>query len=158
MVLMRMIAEISGERFSPSSFCKKITIPFDVFLSHEPDEIDEESGENFGFGCISILNPIRIGVEYELIEYQEWYVDFIEMMDAVFKGCGGGEINLFIDIFYSGQCNLEILDRNFLGRVAKYNVALPISVYSLKNDELKELLRSEGYAQARIEEIFESES
>ena len=89
---------------------------------------------------ISIEHPTDIGIEYNMEIYNQWYVDFIENNHSTLKHNGLDKINIFINVFYSGQCNFEIFESQSLSILSKYNVSLPISVFHLSNNELKEIL------------------
>ena len=86
---------------------------------------------------ISIEHPTDIGIEYNMEIYNQWYVDFIENNHSTLKHNGLDKINIFINVFYSGQCNFEIFESQSLSILSKYNVSLPISVFHLSNNELK---------------------
>lgn len=85
---------------------------------------------------ISIEHPTDIGIEYNMEIYNQWYVDFIENNHSTLKHNGLDKINIFINVFYSGQCNFEIFESQSLSILSKYNVSLPISVFHLSNNEL----------------------
>lgn len=110
---------------------------------------------NYDF--ISIEHPTDIGIEYNMEIYNQWYVDFIENNHSALKHNGLDKINIFINVFYSGQCNFEIFESQSLSILSKYNVSLPISVFHLSNNELKEILNDNGYSLKRICEIFNNE-
>ena len=95
---------------------------------------------------ISIEHPTDIGIEYNMEIYNQWYVDFIENNHSTLKHNGLDKINIFINVFYSGQCNFEIFESQSLSILSKYNVSLPISVFHLSNNELKEILNDNGYS------------
>ena len=59
---------------------------------------------------ISIEHPTDIGIEYNMEIYNQWYVDFIENNHSTLKHNGLDKINIFINVFYSGQCNFEIFE------------------------------------------------
>ena len=73
---------------------------------------------------ISIEHPIDIGIEYNMEIYNQWYVDFIENNHSTLKHNGLDKINIFINVFYSGQCNFEIFESQSLSILSKYNVSL----------------------------------
>ena len=106
---------------------------------------------------ISIEHPTDIGIEYNMEIYNQWYVDFIENNHSTLKHNGLDKINIFINVFYSGQCNFEIFESQSLSILSKYNESLPISVFHLSNNELKEILNDNGYSLKRICEIFNNE-
>ena len=44
------------------------------------------------------------------------------------------EIDLFVNVYYKGQCNFEIFDKNSLKILSRWDVSLPISVYHEDKD------------------------
>lgn len=89
--------------------------------------------------------------------YEKWYVNFIRNNYTTFKRYGVKEMNIFINVFYSGQCNFEIFDKKLLALLSQYKISLPISIYALSNKELEEILKEKGYSDKRISAIFQSE-
>lgn len=111
-----------------------------------------------GITLISIEHPTEIGTDNINTEsYNHWYVDFIKTNYNVIKQCGLEEINIFIDVFFHGQCNFEIFNNKSLSELSKYNVSLPISVYELPYKELKDMLIYYGYSSDEIQKIFQYE-
>lgn len=106
---------------------------------------------------ITIEHPSDIGIEYNMEIYNQWYVDFIEKNHTILKYNGLDKINIFINVFYSGQCNFEIFDSKHLAILSKHDVSLPISIFRLSHNELKEILTDNGYSKDDIVEIFSNE-
>ncbi len=106
---------------------------------------------------ISIEHPKDIGVEYELESYNHWYVDFIKNNYDSLTKIGLEKANIFINVFFSGQCNFEIFDNASLSELARYGLSLPISVFNLANDELIDIMKENGYSEERVLPLFSKE-
>ncbi len=129
MLLMKITLNAFGDHFAAKKFGS--TISQDFFMDEDDNDME---------GCLSIQNPERIGVEYELESYGEWYVKFIETYYRKMKDAGMEEMDMRFDVFYSEQCNFEILGRNLTARLGVYNIAYPVSVYQTSSEELKKIL------------------
>jgi hypothetical protein len=147
MLIVRISIEINGEHFYPNELLCKIKDEISVFFTQEPDNSKDI------IGVISILSPKKIGVEYKLDDYHEWYIDFIEKYYHLFIEEGAEQINVLYDVFYSTQCNFEIFNSTLLNRLNKYHVSIPVSVYKISNDKIVEILSDAGYSKAEIEEL-----
>ena len=99
----------------------------------------------------------EIGVEYKLDYYNQWYVGFISRNYESLRNIGLESANIFINVFFSGQCNFEIFDSTSLAELSKYAISLPVSVFNLPDDELKDILKENGYSEDRITKIFSHE-
>lgn len=94
-------------------------------------------------GAISISPPIESVVDddYEqVMRYHAWFASFIETNHRVFTECGADDLRIFMEVFYAKghQCNLEVFDREIVSIIGKSNIALPISIYALSEEELAE--------------------
>lgn len=147
MLLIRLTLDLYGEKLNLSTIQKMIKEPFDIVDSNKALE----------YKYMSIEHPRKIGVEYDLQSYEKWYVNFIRNNYTTFKRYGVKEMNIFINVFYSGQCNFEIFDKKLLALLSQYKISLPISIYALSNKELKEILKEKGCSDKRISAIFQSE-
>ena len=143
-----------------------VRVILDLYFNHEitlnelRDNIDMSYrviDANSDFHYISIEHPKDIGVEYELESYNQWYVDFISRNYDSLTKIGLERVNLFLNVFFSGQCNFEIFDKNSLSELSKYGISLPISIFNLPNEELKDILKENGYSKERITQIFNYE-
>ncbi len=115
--------------------------------------IDMDNESNY----VSIEHPSEIGVEYKLDYYNQWYVGFISRNYESLRNIGLESANIFINVFFSGQCNFEIFDSTSLAELSKYAISLPISVFNLPDDELKDMLKENRYSKDRITQIFSHE-
>jgi len=134
MLLLRVQIDLYGDQFNSSEFRKNIKEKF-----YNDKEEDQDN-------CMSIECPQRIGIEYELDHYFEWYVKFIEKYFDDMVLFGTEEINLMINVFYSDQCNFEMFNRDMISRLSKFPIAFPISVYETSNKELLEIKSLRKYS------------
>ncbi len=128
MLLISMTIIIDGDPQKLKAFKEKVKEEayFDDFLNSNDDVLFIES-------------PARVGVEYELEPYEEWYVDFIEKYYPEMEKAGMQEIEISINVFYAEQCNFSIFNRDKMMRLGKYPIAYPVSVYRTKMEELEEI-------------------
>ncbi|UYZ62535.1 hypothetical protein [Hymenobacter weizhouensis] len=115
----------SGEAFNPD----KIEIQSnDVEIAKHPET---ESA----YAYISIGPKKRYGLQYSLLEYDDWFVDFIEKNYELLTKHGVNDIQLSIEVYYrDDQCNFEILSNSLLKRISKFNISIPVSVYKLDGE------------------------
>jgi hypothetical protein len=145
-----MIIEISidlfGDNFSPKKFLDCIENDFEIISSVEPNDANEcDKSGVYGFGSISILNPMKYGVGSEQLKYENWYIDFIEKNYSLFIDNGVTDIRLFWNVYYFNQCNFEIFDKDMLQNLSKYLISIPVSVYRLSESEIIEMINESGY-------------
>lgn len=77
--------------------------------------------------------------DYEQVtRYHAWFASFLETNHRVFTECGVDDLRILMEVFYAEgyQCNLEVFDREAISIIGKFNVALPISTYSLSEENL----------------------
>jgi hypothetical protein len=142
MWIIRISLGLYGDNFSPRKALTEITDNIHIFSSNEPDDLNDKDPRGiYGFGSLSILSPRIYGLQYEMAEYEEWYLNFIDKYKPIFDKYGVAEINLFFDVFDNGgQLNFEILSRDLLKKVGQCAIAIPISVYRLTTEEIVEML------------------
>ena len=107
---------------------------------------------------ISIEHPTDIGIEYEMESYYQWYVDFMDNNYSVLKKNGLEYANIFINVFYKGQCNFEIFDKESLATLSKYDISYPISIFALSDKELLDILNDYGVSSEKVCKLFQTES
>lgn len=86
---------------------------------------------------ISFINAKSI-VEYWDEEYEKSYCDFLAKNIETLVILGAADFNIFFDIYKYNleQCNFEILNPDFFYYINKYKIRLPISVYTLEDENL----------------------
>jgi hypothetical protein len=158
MWIIRISLDMYGEDFSPRKALTEFTENLHIFSSNEPDDLnDKDPRDVYGFGSLSILSPQVYGLPYEMAEYEEWYLSFIEKYKPVFDKYGVTELNLFFNVFDSGgQPNFKILSRKLLKKVGQYDIAIPISVYRLTTEEIVEMLSETAMPQEKLKQYLDS--
>ena len=152
MLIIQISLDVSGVFFSPKKFHQIVNDDYFVFSEQEP-LINSDNQELNEDGYLSILNPQKMGIQYELSEYEEWYITFLRKNRDILIKLGVESINLFFDVFYTNQCNFEIFDKEKLKNISEYNVSIPVSVYLVSNDEIREMLLESGYSKVKIENL-----
>lgn len=76
---------------------------------------------------------------------------------SVLKKNGLEYANIFINVFYKGQCNFEIFDKKSLATLSKYDVSYPISVFALSDKELLDILNDYSVSSEKIWKLFQTE-
>ena len=99
------------------------------------------------YSSISIETKKKFAIETEeILEQNKLFINFLDKHCAYIKQIGGEDIRLHISIytFDTESINTEIFDRKQLKTIAKYNVALPLSIYyeSIENFTRHNGLRS----------------
>lgn len=106
---------------------------------------------------IILEHPTDIGIEYEMESYYQWYVNFMENNYSVLKKNGLEYANIFINVFYKGQCNFEIFVKNLSlhYRNMMYHTQ---SVFSALSDkELLDILNDYSVSSEKIWKLFQTE-
>ncbi len=145
MKIFRITLGLSGDNLQVVELLDEFTVPFFMMDSFKPDDYHKYiPSKKYGFGSILITNPKKFCNEDEVTNYEEWYLGFFEKYFEKMLKFGAEEFSLFIEVFYNGQCNFEIFDKEMLSRLAKYNVSLPISIYRLELSEINSMLNDAG--------------
>ena len=127
---------ISGDMFYPEKILDKIQGNFTIDSFFNPnDKITPNSNKEYGYGGISFYHPKKYTVDF-IKEYEEAFVEFIEINSKLFFDFGIEEMQIFIEIYYDGgQCNFEVFDKKMLSKLSFFEVSLPVSVYILEENE-----------------------
>ncbi len=157
LLIIRITLDLYGDNFSPHKLLPQLKDSFKLIDSNEKTDIDKIRHRQYDFGALSLQHPDCIGIEYKSTEYQKWYIDFILKNHIAFTTNCVDRVDLFYNVYYSNQCNFEILDKELLSSISGLGISLPISVYQQTKEELIELLEIEGYSNFEIREIFRHE-
>jgi hypothetical protein len=153
---LRICLDLYGDNFSPKTFLGQLPNSFIVFSSNEATDLKTNKTGTYDFGSLSILAPAKIGIPGQLTDYENWYIDFIELHKDLMDRSGVTEINLFIDVFHSGgQCNWEIFSRDGLKKIGRHGIAIPISFCSLIDSQIIDMLRDANYSEDKIKDFIE---
>ena len=95
---------------------------------------EDDIGEINDYGCLELNHKNEFSKEYWDSEYEQEFVDFFSKNYQLLRLNNADDFRIFIEAFYSDQCNFEIFNSELLAELAKYKVSLPISVYDCDND------------------------
>ena len=157
MWIIRISLDLYGDNFSPTKALTEITDNIHIFSSNEPNDLNDKDPKGiYGFGSLSILSPQIYGLQYEVAEYEEWYLSFIDKYKPTLDKHGVTEINLFFDVFDNGsQLNFEILSRDLLKKVGQHSIAIPISVNRLTTEAIIDMLSETTIPQEKLRQFTE---
>ena len=133
-MFVRYTIEIFGN-FNPN-----IMIPLLDLDNFNITDYSDCKNDNFDdYSIILINNKKEFSVYYDK-EYEKSFVEFFERNYKVLKEYGADDLRIFLEAYYSDQCNFSIFDE-FLPILAKYNISLPISVYYVapENNKIENL-------------------
>ena len=143
-----------GDKLNSAALASKLKGHYAICNLEEVGSIADKQG------AISIAPPTESVVDdnYEQVtKYHAWFASFLEANHRVFIECGADDLRIFMEIFYAAdnQCNLEVFDREAISIIGKFNVTLPLSVYTLGEEalhkwaaEIKETWRNSTVAEA----------
>lgn len=127
-MFIRYSIEIYGN-FNPDIVIPLLNID-DFSVIEKSFDIEDNSG------LIFLLNKKEFAIYYDR-EYESSYINFFDLNYESLKENGANDFRIFIEAYYSDQCNFEIFDKNLLSKLAVYNVSFPISVYYVNPENNK---------------------
>ncbi len=154
MIAFKITLQLIGDNFHPSEIIERMEEEYTLSDYHHPgDKMFENSTNRYDFGELSLMHPRVFGLENDNWEYEEWFVNFIERYHDLFNSNGIDDFRIFIDVFYSGdQCNFEIFNKNLVKRLGRcIDFSMPISIYKLKQKDIREMLLEAGFTKKEIE-------
>ena len=157
MLIIQLTINLYGNQFCVHDLINIIKDPVKIIAFHEPTDINPLIKQKYDFGHIAIQHPTQLGINYQFNEYYLWHINFIENYYISFQINGVEEINVFIKVYYSKECNIEIFDNQLIKRLAEYNVSIPLSAHKMTNEQIKIFLISNGYSPLMIEQLFKYE-
>lgn len=119
---MRFTITISGSHFQPNKVLKKLNTS--LILDGLFEENDTDS-------IIYFRHKNEFSEEYPDDSYEELFVEFFRKNYSILKESGADNFSIFIDIYYSDQCNFEIFNKKYLKELSQFDISLPISVYHI---------------------------
>jgi hypothetical protein len=142
MWIIRISLELYGNNFSPKALLNEVKDNIHVFYSNEPTDINDKDPDGiFGFGNLIILCPQIYGLQYEMTDYENWYLNFIDNNIMLLNKNGITEMSLYIEVFDNGgQLNFEIFSREMLKKIGQYDIAIPVSYYRLTIEQIIKML------------------
>lgn len=86
---------------------------------------------------ISFVHPKGNSDDYWDEKYEDEYFSFISKNIDVLVSLGASDFDIFFDIYHyeMEQCNFEILSPKFFHYLEKFNIRLPISIYTIDKNE-----------------------
>jgi hypothetical protein len=134
---------VSGNNFYPDKVLKKLKGNFLIGSYFQPNDMKfEDNFEVYGYGSISFWHPKKFSSEEKINDYENEFILFIEENFSTFVENGVEDLQIFIEIYFDGgQCNFEIFNKELLKRLGLFGVSLPISIYTLKEEEINEWRR-----------------
>lgn len=145
MVVLKLTLDLYGKSFIPTKLVELIND--EIFVNY----IDNS------YNFVSLEKPFSLGINQDLLAYEMWYVEFINKYYTKLLDFGVERIDLFINVFFHGQCNFEIFTNNMLRDLTKRNISLPISIFKLSQAEIKSLLSDYKYSDSQIKYYFKEE-
>lgn len=138
-MIYKYYVSASGDCFNPENVLKEIQGDFVVDSFFKPaDKKFSDNSEVYGYGSMSFWHPKKYSTEDEITKYEKSFVEFIEKNYTLFVQNGANEFEIFVEIYFDGgQCNFEIFNKELLKKIVMLGVSLPISVYVLKNEEIR---------------------
>ena len=130
---LRFTITIFGDNFKPSKMINKLETSLEVTSYFDAGE-EDDIGEINDYGCLELNHKNEFSKEYWDSEYEQEFVDFFRKNYQLLRLNNADDFRIFIEAFYSDQCNFEIFNNELLAELAKYKVSLPISVYYYDND------------------------
>ncbi len=130
---LRFTITIFGDNFKPSKMINKLETSLEVTSYFDAGE-EDDIGEINDYGCLELNHKNEFSKEYWDSEYEQEFVDFFSKNYQLLRLNNADDFRIFIEAFYSDQCNFEIFNSELLAELAKYKVSLPISVYYYDND------------------------
>lgn len=146
MIVVKLTLDLYGKSFIPTKLVDLINDK--VHINYLDDS----------YNFVSLEKPFTLGINQDLLAYEKWYVEFINQYHTMLFNFGVERIDLFINVFFCGQCNFEIFDNKMLRDLTKQNISLPISIFKLSPNEIKSLLSDYNYSDSEIKYYFEEES
>lgn len=142
MWIIRISLELYGNNFSPKALLNEVKDNIHVFYSNEPTDINDKDPDGiFEFGNLIILCPQIYGLQYEMTDYENWYLSFIDNNIMLLNKNGITEMSLYIEVFDNGgQLNFEIFSREMLKKIGQYDIAIPVSYYRLTIEQIIKML------------------
>ena len=152
-MVIRIVIEVYGDDLDLKTALSEINDDVIVFSANERGTL-APGGKAFPGSCFSILNPLKLSFGEGLRGYEAWYVTFLQKYYGDFRKHGASDFSLLYEVFYHGdQCNFEILDKHLIGKLSKFDISIPVSVYKVPRDEMYSLLMNAGYNETQIAEI-----
>ncbi len=136
---------LSGLNLDPTILLSQLNIECYVEFSYKKGDAISLGHRNRVANCGTIVlgHPQKYSTSNNFDEYELWYINLIEKHynDFINAGVDEEDINLYTYVYYDGsQLNFELFSTDILKRLSKFNINLPITVFTLTIEELDELV------------------
>lgn len=138
-MIYKYILSVSGDSFYPERTLGDIYGDFIIDSYFKPtDKKTVNNSEEYAYGSISFLHSKKFSTEYEILNYENDFIEFLKKNYSCFVKNGVTEFEIFMEVYFDGgQCNFEVFNKELLKSIGGFNVSLPISIYVLKKEEVK---------------------
>jgi hypothetical protein len=133
MNIFKFLFSISGDEFWPDKILSRIKGEFVVASKNNVGDRKFHNNEDiYEFGSLSIWHPKKFCTDNSIADYEKWFVKFVEENYSLFMESGANEFEIYMEIYFDGgQCNFQIFDKDLLKKLTLFNIALPISIYTM---------------------------
>ena len=129
MVVYSISIEVSGDELIPDSLNRRVVGDFGLLYVINPDDgISERKEGIVGFGSMAFIHPKKFGFSNNLIAYEQWFIDFVEN-------------------------NLNEFKEDLIKKVASFGASIPMSIYKISKNEMREMLEEEGFDKESMLEL-----
>lgn len=143
-MIFRLSINLAGECLWPNKLLAELEGEFIIASSCNPGETVKFGAVSVvsAYGALSLWHHQRFASQHETIEYEEWFIEFIEANYGRFIASGAETVEILTEVFYDGQqCNFAIFDKSLLKRLFRYEISLPVSIYVLSDSDLADLVK-----------------
>lgn len=139
MVAQSLRLYIIGDLFSLEDFVDNSKFTEEIIIK-------DKSNVSFDFerDILRIWHP-KIYTKYHDIEYEKWYLKFLELYHSKLVQYGADDFQLEYYCFYVKQCNIEIFSSELLKEFAKFNVSIPFTCVQYSQKRMKELAKEYNF-------------
>jgi hypothetical protein len=138
-MIYKIILILSGVDFLPDSILQYIKGEYAIASKNNPqDKKHKNKEDDYGFGSISFFHPKKFATQPNILNYEQWFINFLLDNYELFKNYGVEDYELFFEVYHDEeQCNFEIFDKILLQKISGISISFPVSVYSVKKDEFQ---------------------
>ena len=138
-MIYKITMSVYGDNFNPDNVIDKLKGDYQIVnIIKKGEKKRKDSDDEYEFGDIGIWHVNKFATENQILEYENFFVSFINENYSLLKANKVTDIDLYYEVFYDGeQCNFSILSAKELQIIAKYSVSFPISIYKLNKNKMK---------------------
>jgi hypothetical protein len=138
-MIYKITMSVYGDNFNPDNVIDKLKGDYQIVnIIKRGEKKRKDSDDKYEFGDIGIWHVNKFATENQILEYENFFVTFINENYSLLKANKVTDIDLYYEVFHDGgQCNFSILSAKELQIIAKYGVSFPISIYKLNKNKMK---------------------